>query len=743
MNGMPPATAVRRELLERVLLAVRELGGSRDLNQTLQAVVRDAVEVLGFAAAAVSVAGPGRLFELKAVAGVPDARDALGTTATGEDWERLLAGCDEQGDLRFLSRHDAELNAGDRPATLVASAANRSWQAADSLFAPLYGWDRTLLGVLCVDQQIGAPLPDLEQRTALELFAGQAAVAIEESIAYHRLDRRRREAEQRWRVAFENGLVSTGVLDSSGMIVEVNDASAQTLGFDRTHMVGRNCLDMVHLDDRAAALATFEEFSSGQRRQVVSERLLLHRDGRPVWTIVHGATVKENGEVFVILQWIDITDRKHAEQRLTHQVTHDALTDLPNRRTLETALKSCIDRRDRPAVLFCDLDGFKHISDNLGHEAGDAMLREVARRLRASLPPDAVLARLEGDEFVAVLAGASADDDVAAAGEALLLTLHEPVTARGHELIVRMSVGASVVRAWHERPGDVLREADQALLRAKRRGGNRLEIFDPAQDRPVTVDDLELERSLRAALNNGRDLVPHFQTVISLMSGETVGYESLLRWQHPARGLLLADQFLPLAERTGLMAPIGWRALRLTADALPGIDGFLQDTSWIAVNVSAPQLGRGELVAELRRLSTSCPGMTPERLRLEITERSLIDADPTLVDELYAVVDLGVGITLDDFGTGYSSLTLLRDLPVSAVKIDRSFVTPIAMDIRARTIVQHAIELCRGLGMTTIAEGIETHEQLGWLQTLGCDFGQGYLIDTPSPRGRVSDLGLG
>ena len=313
--------------------------------------------------------------------------------------------------------------------------------------------------------------------------------------------------------------------------------------------------------------------------------------------------------------------------------------------------------------------------------------------------------------------------------------LQNPVSVRGHDYTVSLSIGVTVSTNWHAHPDQLLREADQAVLRAKRRGRSRVEIYDPRQDRSATVADLELEQSLRSALAEGTGLVPYFQPIISLINDAPVGYEALVRWDHPTRGTLDPESFLSMAEETGLIVPLGWWMLDVScasADQLRHRSGPAAPRPWVAVNASGSQLGRGQLVGAVQT-ALNRAGIEARDLHLEITETALVDASPAGIAEVRDLADLGVQIALDDFGTGYSSLSLLRDLPVSTVKIDRSFVSPIVHDRGAIAIVRSVIGLCRELGITTVAEGVETEGQLTTLRALGCNQAQGYLLGHPEP----------
>jgi EAL domain-containing protein (putative c-di-GMP-specific phosphodiesterase class I) len=268
------------------------------------------------------------------------------------------------------------------------------------------------------------------------------------------------------------------------------------------------------------------------------------------------------------------------------------------------------------------------------------------------------------------------------------------------------------------------------MLRAKGRGRGRIEVYDPAQDSPATVADLQLEGELRSTLDNRTGLVPFFQPIVQLSDLAVVGHEGLVRWQHPQRGLVAPADFLPLAERSGLIVPLGWWMLEVCCQALRSADQTHNNPGFVSVNVSGSQLGRGQLAPAIRH-ALGVSDLDPSHLHLEITESALVETTPTVLRELNEVTQMGVPIALDDFGTGYSSLSMLRDLPVSAVKIDRSFVGPIAREQGTTAIVHRVVELCHDLGIKSIAEGIETSQQANVLRDLGCTHGQGYLFGRP------------
>ena len=741
MESESSLAQVRRSWLERVLDVVRQLGASNDLHETLSRIVEGVVDVLEFGAAAVNVrTAEGDTLRVEAVAGPLELEELRGQSTPLQHFVDLLDASEHWGALRFYS-HEVDQTPVERVARWTPpgspGAEPGTWQPGDELMAPLYDRGGTLIGVLSVDQPRSGRLPDVEQCTVLELFATQAAIAIGEAMARQESESRRREAERRWQLAFEHSPVGTALVDQDGQLEQVNDALIDLLGYSRAELNARTFADITHPDDVDPDLQLFAELLEGRHESFEIEKRYLHKDGHIVWGLLHVGIIRaDDGSMLSIVGQVnDITARKMAEAQIAHRASHDALTDLPNRLRLEEVLDACI-ASGRPAgALCCGIDRFKTVNDSLGHDAGDDLIRRVAARLREVLPAGITIGRIGGDEFVVIVPDEADPEALRGMAETLLAALREPMELRGYQHTVSISVGITVSSARHAHADEVLRDADQALRRAKRHGRARVEFYDPTQDRPATVADLELEYDLRTALARDGELVPYFQPIVSLETDSPVGYEALVRWQHPEKGLLEPSDFLPMAEQTGLIAPLGWRMLEMCCQAAadPRLTGGW--SRWVAVNASGSQLGRGQLKRAVRS-ALSAAGLPPERLHLEITETALVEASPSAIKELREVADLGVRIALDDFGTGFSSLSLLRDLPVGIVKIDRSFVKPIASDRSARAIVRSVITLCRELSVQTVGEGVETDEQITSLRALGASLAQGYLLGRPAPLQR-------
>jgi diguanylate cyclase (GGDEF)-like protein len=448
-----------------------------------------------------------------------------------------------------------------------------------------------------------------------------------------------------------------------------------------------------------------------------------------------------------------IIQRERVERQLRHASRHDPLTGLPNRSFFTERLAQAVSRarggQDHLfALIFLDLDHFKVVNDSVGHHAGDELLVAVARRLEGCLRGGDMVARLGGDEFALLLDRVQDGSDAAHVAERIQASLSAPVNVGGYDLFTTASLGIVLSSSAHEQPEHLLRSADMAMYRAKLSGRARFEIFDPAMHAAALIR-LQLETDLRRAVER-REFELHYQPVVELESGTIAGVEALVRWRHPQRGMIEPASFIAEAEETGLIIPIGsWvleeacRQLR-SWDELPALQAVgRQDSSHatgkdgsgaggltVAVNVAGRQLIQPELLRSvegtLRRY-----GVSPTRLRLEITESAIIDKPEPVVRMLHGIKELGIQIFLDDFGTGYSSLSYLHQLPLDALKIDRAFVSQMESSERALQLVQTILQMSANLGLDAIAEGVTTVEQMRRLRELKCGYGQGYLFSAP------------
>jgi diguanylate cyclase (GGDEF)-like protein/PAS domain S-box-containing protein len=465
------------------------------------------------------------------------------------------------------------------------------------------------------------------------------------------------------------------------------------------------------------------------RRPFVIEYPIRHRDGSVRWIVEQGqASYNADGEpVWLDGVMFDVTERKQLEDRLAHDAAHDPLTGMPNRtlllETLDAALKRAARTHLHVGVLFLDLDRFKLVNDALGHAAGDDLLIAFAQRLQGVLRSSDLAARTGGDEFVVVCTDMESPVDAEHLAHRIALTLGTPFDVRGREVFVTASIGIAVAED-HTTGGELVRYADAAAYRAKERGRNRYEVFDQAL-RAATAAALETETALHRALAEDQ-LLLHYQPIIDLAHRHAVGFEALVRWEHPIRGLLGPDQFLAAAEASGLIVPIGCRVVEMASEALSRLDAPYT----LAVNLSPRELAQPDLVDRIRATLRNA-GADPTRLCLEITESALLEDADLALATLGQLKDAGVLLAIDDFGTGYSSLNYLRRLPVDIVKIDRSFLAELGRGGAGDTIIAGIIGLTLGLGLEVVAEGIEHPEQAAALLELGCTRGQGFLYSRP------------
>lgn len=430
------------------------------------------------------------------------------------------------------------------------------------------------------------------------------------------------------------------------------------------------------------------------------------------------------------------------EEKLRHDAFHDILTNLPNRAWFMGRLEFLIDLKAREsdylyAVLFLDLDRFKVVNDSLGHLVGDELLKSVGIRLQAGLDENATVARFGGDEFVILLEDIKGEEEATAVACGIKAQLRLPFYLKDYEMFVAASMGIAMGKREYEKPEEVLRDADVAMYRAKQNGRGRYEVFDPKMQEAVKKR-LLLENDLRRAiattanLNSESEFSLHYQPIISLSGGEIVGFEALVRWNHPSRGWVSPGQFIPVAEETGLINELGWWILREACrQTKVWLELFSRDVPLrINVNLSPVQLLQVDLRERIQDIirETALP---PNSLKLEITESCVLDVSSEEAKVLKQLKSMGIQLCIDDFGTGYSSLSRLHEFPIDTLKIDMSFVSRIGKKNGGEEMIQTIISLARSLGISTVAEGIDTTEKLKKLQDLGCGFGQGFLFSKP------------
>jgi diguanylate cyclase (GGDEF)-like protein/PAS domain S-box-containing protein len=554
----------------------------------------------------------------------------------------------------------------------------------------------------------------------------------------HSIARRRaldalRRSEQRFRSLVQNSSDVTVVVDVRGRITYISPSVRRILGYDADGLVGSSVLANVHPDDLPRARALYDRRSLDHLPPGPVEFRVRHADGswRPLEVITTNM-VAEASVGGIVINARDISERKQAEEELIHRELHDALTGLPNRTLFNDRTAHALDRSRRVgtavAVLLLDLDRFKVVNDSLGHAAGDELLIAVARRLLDCLRPGDTVARLGGDEFAVLIEDTDDPIESLHVAESILEVLRRPFALAGREVFVTACVGIAISTPADDRGDELVREANVALHQAKSEGTARTVVFDTEMNARA-VQRLELETDLRQAIERGQ-LRLLYQPIVSLATDDLYGLEALVRWRHPSHGLLGPDEFIGLAEETGLIRQLGRWVLREACERGRALQHAWNRPLVISVNIS-PREFQDERLAEVVQGVLASTGLQPNHLRLEITESALmLDTDAT-ISTLVALRSLGVQLAIDDFGTGYSSLSYLRRFPVDAVKVDRSFVRTMDSDAGAAAIVRAVAVMAHALGMTVTAEGIETAGQRGAALATGCDRGQGFLFARP------------
>ncbi len=493
----------------------------------------------------------------------------------------------------------------------------------------------------------------------------------------------------------------------------------------------------VHALDAERVGAEVSEHLAGNTSHFQSEHRVLHEDGSYRWVLTRGFAVRDpQGKAIRMAgSQSDITQRKTAEDRLQHDAFHDALTGLPNRALLLDRLGRAVERAKRRAgsrfaVLFCDLDGFKFVNDSLGHQTGDQVLIAVSRRLEDSIRAGDTVARLGGDEFIVLMDDFESDKDVFSLVDRILKELQTPFTVNGHELVMAASIGIALSGPGCDNAEEIVRNADIAMYRAKSQGKAGYVIFDESMH-TLAASRLRMEIDLRQA-SIREELRLYFQPIVSFRTGRITSFEALLRWQHPDRGLVAPDDFIPLAEETKLIIPIGLWVIQSAAEQLKA----WQKTYWmspplsISVNLSCRQFLQPDLVYQIERVLLET-GLDPNCLKMEITESAIMEHVESASTALTKIKQLGVKLAMDDFGKGYSSLSYLHEFPFDTLKIDRSFISRIGVGGENTEIVRTIVSLANGLGLDVVGEGVETESQSAQLRKLGCQYGQGYLFSRP------------
>jgi diguanylate cyclase (GGDEF)-like protein/PAS domain S-box-containing protein len=580
-------------------------------------------------------------------------------------------------------------------------------------------------GTRCEIEVAGSPIE----------FNGKPAalVVIRDITGRNAARRARRAAEQRFHSAFVHAPVGMAVLDGAGVLCEVNPALASILRRPDHELIGRRAWQWIHPEERPAARARFHRLRSGVSTVENSEFRVVRPDGGLAWVQASTSVLRDEADAptSFIVQLQDVTARRSAEEQLKSQASRDGLTGLANRAMFTLRLNSALATKEpdnsRPAVLFLDLDRFKVVNDSMGHGSGDELLMQVAGRLLSAVRPGDTVARLGGDEFAILLNHVRSVDEAALAARRLQQSLAEPFAIDGADVYANASIGIALAEPGTD-ASTLLRDADAAMYRAKAAGGGSFVTFDE-QLRADCSRRMDLENGLYGALARD-ELFLVYQPVVRLDTGEMVGVEALLRWRRADGSVISPEEFIPVAEETGLIVGIGAWAVREACRQLRHwrtIHPALPEMS-MAVNVSSRQVLTPELCDEVLSLMEQ---ISPDRLTLEITETAAAQITDSALHNLERLSAHGVQFAIDDFGTGQSTLARLRTLPVHLLKIDRQFTAELAASEEDKSIVLAMIAMATALGMLAVAEGVETAEQAEILREAGCPLAQGYLFGRP------------
>ena len=588
------------------------------------------------------------------------------------------------------------------------------------------------------------PIRASHNRTQRALFALLAVAAAGLALVTQTMEMFRRRGEDRFRSLVQNASDLIMVTDADGVVRYDSPSVQRALGYGTEERVGQPGLSYVHPDDLERIQDRLSDVVSEPSKTVRAELRVRRKDGTYSWfdasatNLLHDPSVRG-----LVVNMRDISERRTFEERLAHQAFHDSLTRLPNRALFHDRLRQAMVRRRQDtttvAVLFLDLDRFKVVNDSLGHDVGDQLLIAVANRMGFCLRDQDTLARISGDEFMVLLETVGRVQDAIHVADRIIDEMRSPFNVGGREIFVGVSIGIALASVGQD-PDELIGQADLAMYRAKEKGRLRYEVF--ASDLGARAKHrLDLEVDLRRAIKSGQ-LELFYQPEIDVATGSVTAVEALVRFRHPEHGLLLPSQFIPLAEETGLILPLGQWVFEEACRQLKEwqVAGLVDRSLRVNVNVSGRQLQQQGTLVDMMAFVMETSGVAPHNIVLEITESVLMEDAESTMSTLQALRDCGVDLAIDDFGTGYSSLSYLKHFPVSTLKLDRSFVIGLGDDSSDAAIATAITGLAHSLGISVTAEGVEMREQMAQLESMGCDRAQGYLIAKPLPAADIPGI---